>query len=109
MNCEEDWNSKDIIGITFKFVGDASERRRAVCSLSVLYKCTGRAGKSLPNTDLTHSPLDSARCAQSLRALAANAAGELDILGHDRDALCVDRTQVGVLEEADKISLRSLL
>ena len=42
-------------------------------------------------------------------ALAPDAAGELDVLRHDRDALGVDRAQVGVLEEADEVRLRRLL
>ena len=44
-----------------------------------------------------------------LGALATDAAGELDVLGHDGDALGVDGAQVGVLEEADEVSLRGLL
>ena len=44
-----------------------------------------------------------------LRALATDAAGELDVLGHDGDALGVDGAQVGVLEEADQVGLRRLL
>jgi hypothetical protein len=40
-----------------------------------------------------------------LRALATDAAGELDVLGHDGDALGVDGAQVGVLEEADQVGL----
>ena len=44
-----------------------------------------------------------------LRALAADAARELDVLRHDRDALGVDRAQVRVLEEADEVRLRGLL
>ena len=44
-----------------------------------------------------------------LGALAADPAGELDVLGHDRDALGVDGAQVGVLEEADEVGLRGLL
>ncbi len=35
---------------------------------------------------------------ERLRALAADAAGELDVLGHDGDALGVDGAQVSVLE-----------
>jgi len=44
-----------------------------------------------------------------LGALAADAAGELDVLGHDGDALGVDGAEVGVLEEADKVRLGGLL
>ena len=41
--------------------------------------------------------------------LPANAARKLDVLGHDRDALGVDRAEVGVLEEADEVGLGGLL
>jgi hypothetical protein len=44
-----------------------------------------------------------------LRALATDAAGELDVLGHDRHALGVDGAQVGVLEEADEVGLGHLM
>ncbi|BAS96274.1 Os06g0160000, partial [Oryza sativa Japonica Group] len=42
-------------------------------------------------------------------ALTADAAGELDVLGHDGDALGVDGAQVSVLEEPDEVRLRGLL
>ena len=45
----------------------------------------------------------------SLRSLTADPACELDVLGHDGDALGVDGAEVGVLEEADEVRLRSLL
>ena len=48
-------------------------------------------------------------CTDDLRSLSADAAGELDVLGHDRDALGVDRAQVGVLEESDEVRLGGLL
>ena len=44
-----------------------------------------------------------------LGALATDAAGELDVLGHDGHALGVDGAEVGVLEEADEVSLGRLL
>ena len=44
-----------------------------------------------------------------LRTLSTEAAGELDVLGLDRDALGVDGGQVGVLEERDEVSLGRLL
>jgi hypothetical protein len=44
-----------------------------------------------------------------LSALPADAAGELNVLGHDGDALGVDGAEVGVLEEADEVGLRGLL
>jgi len=40
---------------------------------------------------------------------AANPAGELHVLGHDGDALGVDRTHVGVLKEANDVGLGGLL
>ena len=49
------------------------------------------------------------RNAGRLGALAADTAGELDVLGHDGHALGVDRAQVGVLEEAHQVSLSGLL
>ena len=49
------------------------------------------------------------REAERLGALATDAAGELDVLGHDGHALGVDRAQVGVLEEADQVRLGGLL
>ena len=36
-------------------------------------------------------------------------AGELDVLGHDGDTLGVDSAEVGVLEQADQVSLTGLL
>ena len=45
----------------------------------------------------------------SLGTFATNAAGQLDVLGHDGDALGVDGAQVGVLEQADQVGLAGLL
>jgi hypothetical protein len=47
--------------------------------------------------------------AWALGALATDTAGQLDVLWHDGDALGVDGAQVGVLEQADQVSLGSLL
>ena len=44
-----------------------------------------------------------------LSALATDAAGQLDVLGHDGDALGVDGAQVGVLEQAHQVGLGGLL
>jgi histone H3 len=44
-----------------------------------------------------------------LRALAAEAAGELEVLGLDGDTLGVDGGEVGVLEERDEVGLGRLL
>ena len=49
------------------------------------------------------------RKAACLRALATDAAGQLDVLGHDGHAFGVDGTQVGVLEQANKVGLGRLL
>jgi hypothetical protein len=45
----------------------------------------------------------------NLSTLSADAAGQLDVLGHDGDALGVDGAQVGVLEESDEVGLAGLL
>ena len=44
-----------------------------------------------------------------LGALTADTAGQLDVLGHDGHTLGVDGAQVGVLKEANQVSLRGLL
>lgn len=44
-----------------------------------------------------------------LRTLSADTSCELDVLRHDCDALCVDRAQIRVLEQANEVRLRSLL
>lgn len=44
-----------------------------------------------------------------LRALTAEAAGQLDVLGLDGDTLGVDGAEVGVLEEGDEVGLDGLL
>ena len=44
-----------------------------------------------------------------LAALTADAAGELDVLGHDGDPLGVDGAEVGVLEEGDEVGLGGFL
>ena len=44
-----------------------------------------------------------------LSTLSTDTAGKLDVLGHDGDTLGVDSTQVGVLKEADEVSLAGLL
>ena len=47
--------------------------------------------------------------AADLRALSANTAGKLNILGHDRHTFGVNGTQVGVLEQSNKVSFGSFL
>ena len=53
--------------------------------------------------------LDALRSPPRLGALTTDAAGQLDVLGHDGHALGVDGAQVGVLEEADEVGLGGLL
>jgi hypothetical protein len=55
------------------------------------------------------APRATAYPAGRLGALPADAAGELDVLGHDGDALGVDGAEVGVLEQADEVGLGGLL
>ena len=45
----------------------------------------------------------------NLSSLSTDAAGQLDVLGHDGDTLGVDGAQVGVLEQTDQVGLASLL
>ena len=45
----------------------------------------------------------------SLSTLSTDAAGQLDVLGHDRHTLGVDRAQVRVLEQTHQVSLARLL
>ncbi len=41
------------------------------------------------------------KSAGSLSALSTDAAGQLDVFGHDGDSLGVDGAQVGVLKQTD--------
>ena len=44
-----------------------------------------------------------------LGAFSTDSAGQLDVLGHDGDALGVDGAEVGILEESDEVGLGRLL
>ena len=44
-----------------------------------------------------------------LGAFSTDSAGQLDVLGHDGDALGVDGAEVGVLEDADQVGLGGFL
>jgi len=46
---------------------------------------------------------------RSLQFFAADAAGQLDVLGHDGNALGMEGAQVGILIEANKVGLGRLL
>ena len=41
----------------------------------------------------------------TLRSLPSDSSGQLDVLGHDGDSLCMDGAQVGVFEQPYKIGL----
>ena len=56
-----------------------------------------------------HSPLPTPHSINQSIPFSANPAGELHVLGHDGDALGVDRTHVGVLKEANDVGLGGLL
>uniref|UniRef100_A0A8D3DG34 Si:ch211-113a14.27 n=1 Tax=Scophthalmus maximus TaxID=52904 RepID=A0A8D3DG34_SCOMX len=58
---------------------------------------------------LLKEPLCGVGGRETLRSLPADAAGQLDVFGHDGDPLGVDGAQVGVLEQADQVSLAGLL
>jgi len=45
----------------------------------------------------------------NLSTLSTDAAGQLDVLGHDGDTLGVDGAQVGVLEQTNQVGLAGLL
>jgi len=45
----------------------------------------------------------------SSRSLAADSAGELEVLGHDGNSLGVDGAEVGVLEETNEVGLGGFL
>ena len=46
---------------------------------------------------------------KDLCAFTADTTGQLDVLGHDGDALSVDGAQVRVLKATDQVSLTGLL
>ncbi len=52
---------------------------------------------------------DERRCDVDLSTLTTNAAGKLDVLGHDGDSLSVNGSQVGVLKQANQVGLSCLL
>ena len=56
----------------------------------------------------SYEPLLSCR-SRHLRALTTDAAGEVDVTGHDGDTLGVDGAQVGVLKETNEVGLGRLL
>lgn len=66
--------------------------------------------QAFPNARVMSHPCEKRKSKDSrLVALAAEAAGELDVLRLDGDTLGVDGAQVGVLEEGDEVRLDGLL
>jgi hypothetical protein len=53
--------------------------------------------------------LESVTVSRYLGSLSSDAAGKLDVLGHDGHSLGVDGAQVGVFEKTDQVSLAGLL
>ncbi|KAM0829761.1 hypothetical protein ACQ4PT_066657 [Festuca glaucescens] len=66
---------------------------------------------TVTNMGPDHDCLTSSRKPSRLKlgTFTTDAAGELDVLGHDGDTLGVDSAEVGVLEESDKLCLGRLL
>ena len=56
-----------------------------------------------------HRGTDSRASIEHLGALTTDAAGKLDVLGHDGHTLGVDGAQVGVFEQTNKVGLGSFL
>jgi len=56
-----------------------------------------------------HPETQAHRGRECLGTLSPDAAGQLDVLGHDGDTLGVDGSQVGVLEQAHQVRLCGLL
>jgi len=56
-----------------------------------------------------HCSWKATRSKANLRTLSTDTTGELNVLRHDCDTLGVNGTQVGILEQSNKISLRGLL
>ena len=44
-------------------------------------------------------------CVCNLSTLSTDTAGELDVLGHDGDALGVDGAQIGIFKETNQVRL----
>ena len=56
----------------------------------------------------TRAVVEAHSAPHALGALTADAAGQLNVLRHDGDALGVDGAQVGVIEDADDVRLGCL-
>ena len=69
------------------------------------YMVAFKNASGLWRLEVSHSTPEARR----LSALTTDAAGQLDVLGHDGDTLGVDGAQVGVLKETNQVSLRGLL
>ena len=79
------------------------------CRRSEIVRLCGSDKSRYCNGWQRHRKSAAAAAAVDLRALTADATGQLDVLGHDGDTLGVDGAQVGVLEQADQVGLARLL
>ena len=79
--------------------------KKATCKWSVR---AGDEGAPVPLRSVPALVVTHVVCGR-LRALATDAARQLDVLGHDGDTLGVDGAQVGVLEQANQVRLGRLL
>lgn len=67
-------------------------------------------GCSTVLSTLLHSGSDaSQRSCTALQAVAADAAGQRHVFGHDGNALGMDGAQVAILKQANRVRLRGLL
>ena len=62
-----------------------------------------------PTENYCHIAIDFCRNCDNLSTLTTDTTSKLDILGHDSHTLGVDGTQVGVLEQSNKVSFGSFL
>jgi len=79
----------------------------AACWIRYGNSVVAHAGYDAETPSSSHAGYDAAR--DDLGAFASNTTGELNILGHDRDSLGVNRAQIRVLEKTHQISLRRFL
>ena len=79
--------------------------RKSSCYLSPV-RCFSLSLTLLSFLFFVFFPLFSFPCfLLQLRSLSSDAAGELDIFGHNGHSLCVNGAEVGVFKKTDEISL----
>jgi len=88
----------------------AGNRTRPNVAMCHNARCFCKCFSSLGFPQATLLTCLSASCRQhTLGPLATDAAGELDVLGHDGNTLGVDGAEVGVLEDRGEVGFRGLL